>query len=813
MSFGDKHRNAEWKFRNLPDGSKEERIWLVYSCQKNAVFCLHCLLFGSPNATAGIKNFAVNGYSNWVNASRDIQNHENSSYHRESDISLIRWNSGKYRIDKSMMVEHNRLVDHHRTVVSVIINCVRYLTGEMMAFRKSSNVKGKLHRLFKLLAKYNPDAHVYLEKVERNYQEKKRMRINFLAYHSILHLLTVIKRMILEKITERVKSGGGRYAIIVDGTQDVSKMESVVVLIRYIEGLSSPCPMPVERLIGAFTSTESTGKVLSKQIIGILNENDLNTKKIVGQSYDGGSNMMGSIKGVRTLIRQECPMAIFIWCYMHRFSLVIENSVDKCVPVKNFFGILEELHTFMNGHRRHGLFVEILKESEKKLKKKHLGTRRLKRVFVTRWSSKPAACGTLDACYPEIIYCLDSISKDKTVPKEAAAGALGLKMKISEFDFVATLQICLRIFQRLAPVTIVLQGIIIDFGSASNIIKNTIEALQLLRTKESWIEVERHILKVCSELGIERKKKRIIHRKRFFDENNIDESHQRNELEQLKIEIYYAVIDRLLIQMNERFGENILAILQNMSIFSHENLLKDDYPTRAEDLCKNYNLNPVDVETELKEFKSLYKSMHKEIDISDLVQKEEKQGKRLDEVYRKVVEVEKNMGMQVKKSTREEDVMGGDEDEGDYAYRAAHEEGREESEEELEREDSDESNLDSDDDSISKNEDKAALMADRWVASGFIKPLRLLNQLSCYGNLTVLYKTLVSLAATSCSAERALSKNKIIKNPLRSTMLDPWMSSMMILASELDIFDSISNEEIIEEYARVSPVYAKLLKK
>lgn len=104
------------------------------------------------------------------------------------------------------------------------------------------------------------------------------------------------------------------------------------------------------------------------------------------------------------------------------------------------------------------------------------------------------------------------------------------------------------------------------------------------------------------------------------------------------------------------------------------------------------------------------------------------------------------------------------------------------------------------------NENRATLTTERWVASGFIKPLRLLNQLLCYANLTVSYKTLVSLVATSCSAERALSKNKIIKSPLRSTMLDPWLSCMVALASEVDIFNLIPNEEIIDQYARVLSV-------
>lgn len=58
-----------------------------------------------------------------------------------------------------------------------------------------------------------------------------------------------------------------------------------------------------------------------------LNENNFDTKKNVSQSYDGGSNMQGSIKGMKKLVQKECLMAIFTWCYVHRFNLVIEKAV------------------------------------------------------------------------------------------------------------------------------------------------------------------------------------------------------------------------------------------------------------------------------------------------------------------------------------------------------------------------------------------------------------------------------------------------------------------------------------------------------
>jgi len=44
----------------------------------------------------------------------------------------------------------------------------------------------------------------------------------------------------------------------------------------------------------------------------------------------------------------------------------------------------------------------------------------------------------------------------------------------------------------------------------------------------------------------------------------------------------------------------------------------------------------------------------------------------------------------------------------------------------------------------------------KWVDHSFMKPLRVLNEMSAYRRLQSLYRILASLAVTSSSAERAL---------------------------------------------------------
>ena len=74
---------------------------------------------------------------------------------------------------------------------------------------------------------------------------------------------------------------------------------------------------------------------------------------------------------------------------------------------------------------------------------------------------------------------------------------------------------------------------------------------------------------------------------------------------------------------------------------------------------------------------------------------------------------------------------------------------------------------------------------EQWKNNSFFHPLRLLTQQSGFPNLYVLYNILCCLPVSSASAERAMSKLKIIKNRLRTSLADETMSALMILAADI----------------------------
>ncbi len=69
----------------------------------------------------------------------------------------------------------------------------------------------------------------------------------------------------------------------------------------------------------------------------------------------------------------------------------------------------------------------------------------------------------------------------------------------------------------------------------------------------------------------------------------------------------------------------------------------------------------------------------------------------------------------------------------------------------------------------------------------------------------MLYSISCCLPVSSASAERAVSKSKIVKNRLRTSMTDDTLASLLLLASEQDLMTRLSSEDIIAHLVTLHP--------
>ena len=74
---------------------------------------------------------------------------------------------------------------------------------------------------------------------------------------------------------------------------------------------------------------------------------------------------------------------------------------------------------------------------------------------------------------------------------------------------------------------------------------------------------------------------------------------------------------------------------------------------------------------------------------------------------------------------------------------------------------------------------------------------------STFPNVHIALRIYLSIMCSNCEGERAFSKLKLIKNFLRSTMLQDKLSDLALLSIENEITRKLTFDEIIDDFARM----------
>jgi hypothetical protein len=333
--------------------------------------------------------------------------------------------------------------EENRKVVECVLHCIIFLACEMIAFWGDKPTEGKFMNLFRLVAKRDASAAAYLMKVDKSYQSRTKMPVKFLSSANVRLALLLFKELIVERIVQEIATQK-KACIIFDSTQDFSKKEASVLLMRYLQPEHIKGDHVItERLLRLFTTGETSGAGLHDKVVATSNRINFDKDWLVGQCYDGAGNMRGKYSGLATHLQKTCPKAIYIWCNAHRLNLVMNSVTNCCRDVKNTLGLLEELHVFMNGHKRNDVFMQAQQGS--KIRKKQL-----KRVSTTRWNNTEAATETVLSKYQEVLETLKLLSQpDYDI--ETATQATGLLARLQDFRVILCIHVLKTIYSYIGP--------------------------------------------------------------------------------------------------------------------------------------------------------------------------------------------------------------------------------------------------------------------------------------------------------------------------------------------------------------------------
>ena len=130
-----------------------------------------------------------------------------------------------------------------------------------------------------------------------------------------------------------------------DETKAVSKTEQISIVIRYYHGGSFE-----ESFLKFFPVDKLDAERLTNTILSCSEKFSVDYKlNLVGQGYDGASVRSGKNSGVAAQIKEICPTALYIHCYVHRLNLVLVDTTKSAPKAADFLSLLERLYVFMSG--------------------------------------------------------------------------------------------------------------------------------------------------------------------------------------------------------------------------------------------------------------------------------------------------------------------------------------------------------------------------------------------------------------------------------------------------------------------------------
>uniref|UniRef100_A0A8I7B662 HAT C-terminal dimerisation domain-containing protein n=1 Tax=Hordeum vulgare subsp. vulgare TaxID=112509 RepID=A0A8I7B662_HORVV len=75
------------------------------------------------------------------------------------------------------------------------------------------------------------------------------------------------------------------------------------------------------------------------------------------------------------------------------------------------------------------------------------------------------------------------------------------------------------------------------------------------------------------------------------------------------------------------------------------------------------------------------------------------------------------------------------------------------------------------------------------------------READCYPNTSIAYRILFTMPVTVASAQRSFCKLKLLKNYLRSVMLQERLNGLATLCIEKQLLDEIDIDSIIDDFA------------
>ena len=514
--------------------------WLCYSPKIDRIYCEPCWLFGERRSACHNSAWTT-GINDWQGLSRKIKEHEHTRSHMAACVVYDTW-QGHQSIDEQISAEYKKKVNFWSGVLTRIVDVTLTLASCNVAFRADHEKLGEINNgnflsVIELLGRYDP----ILQRLISSESKTK-----YLSPQIQNEIISIMAQKVQNEIVKEVHDAEF-YSVIMDTTQDISKVDQLSQVLRYVTISKDENDTPLEvkiheSFMGFHAVHDQSASGLEKDIVGLLEKKGISVNKCRGQGYDGAATMSGAYSGLQKRISDRERNAIYIHCASHNLNLVLNDACQNVTKVKDFYDSVQKLYGFFSGSIKRW---ELL-ETEFK------AGPTLKRLCPTRWASRHDAVRSLRFRFKDVMKALTKICLLSN-KKEECAEAEGLKHSMENFEFVLQTVIQGKLLETVNVVSQSLQKQNVDILQASEYLAGVSQSLAALRGEFQSLKESAQDLAQSWGISPTFLQKRARRTKRHFDELCEDERLLDPE-EHFKVSVFYQTVDIAITQVTRRFS-------------------------------------------------------------------------------------------------------------------------------------------------------------------------------------------------------------------------------------------------------------------
>ena len=152
---------------------------------------------------------------------------------------------------------------------------------------------------------------------------------------------------ILRKLASDINESGV-FAIMVDGTKDITGKEQESICIRHVDAMLNVH----EEFMGLYEAA-STTEAIANIVSDVLIRFSLPINNLKAQTYDGAANTLGHFKGCQAIVKQRQPLALNFHCGSHVANLVMQDAVAKCSRIREAINWVHDLGKLYNNSSKY----------------------------------------------------------------------------------------------------------------------------------------------------------------------------------------------------------------------------------------------------------------------------------------------------------------------------------------------------------------------------------------------------------------------------------------------------------------------------